>query len=377
MADILQVLKNKLSGLIKTSKTGSVIGVDIGSSAVKVVQLKNKEGSAVLETYGGVSLAPYSDGEIGQVLPVTEEQIIAALTDVFKEANVTTKDAVVAIPSAASLVFTLELPSQLAEGNLREAVPLEARRHIPVPISEVSLDWWMIPKSPIIADTDDSFVDEKKDRLGATKVLVAAIHNDALHKYQNVVSEAKLQTGFFEIEMFSNVRSCVGHELATVMLVDFGAAKTKVSVVERGVIQDFHIINRGGHNMTTNLATGLNLSFKKAEEIKKRYGLAGDEQYPKMKESLESSFEYIFSEINNAILSYEKKYNKAITKIYFTGGGSTMSGLVPYAKNKFPTDVYMADPFEKTQAPAFLEPVLEDVGPEFSVAVGLALRKLS
>src|SRR5258706_6956852 len=86
-----------------SSKKESVIGVDIGSSAIKVVQIRKKGGKAVLETYGSLSLGPYAGGEVGVATNLPEDKISAALADLLRESGVTSKSAGVSIPSSASL----------------------------------------------------------------------------------------------------------------------------------------------------------------------------------------------------------------------------------------------------------------------------------
>lgn len=373
LSDIL----SKFSGLINKSSGGSVIGVDIGASAIKVVQIKKEKGRAVLETYGSLSLGPYAGGQVGQVVPINEEQLIMALNDLFKEANVTTKNSALSIPSSASLVFLIELPPSTEKGDIGGIIQTEARKYIPVPVTEVSLDWWIIPKRPEDGITDDSpkpLIEEiKKEPI---KVLVVAIHNETLNKYQGLVNGAKLQSSFLEIEMFSNLRSVISQDFSTLMILDFGASKTKISIVDRGVIQDFHVINKGSQDITTALSVGLQISFAEAEDIKKRFGLEENLKFNKSKDIINSVLDYIFFEVNNSILNYEKKYNKSINKVFITGGGSMLKGFLGVVKNKIGTDIILGNPFLKVESPAFLEDVLSESGPEFGVSVGLALRRL-
>jgi len=373
----LQSIFSKFSGMIKSSGGGSAIGIDIGASAIKIVQIKKESGRAVLETYGSLSLGPYAEGQVGQVVPVTEEQLVLALGDLLKESNTTTKNSALSIPASSSLVFLMELPPGVAEKDLTGIIQTEARKYIPVPITEVSLDWWVIPKRPEDGLTDDSPKPTKEEiRDEKTKVLVAAIHNDTLNKYQGLVADAKLQTDFFEIEMFSNLRAVIGQDLSNIMIVDIGASKTKISIVDRGVIQDFHIINKASQDITTALSVGLQVPFAEAEEMKKRFGLEDNPKYPKAREITQSTLEYIFFEINNVVLNYEKKYNKSIGKVILTGGGVMLKGFMDLAPKKFNTGISLGNPFSKIQSPAFLEHVLAESGPEFGVAAGLALRKL-
>lgn len=378
MNNILQDIKKNFSGLFKGKAPGSAIGVDVGSSSIKIVQLKNENGVALLETYGSVSFGSYlKDSYVGQAVNPSHDQTIQAINDLIKEANITTLQSAVAIPSASSLVFLLELPSSVSQKDFASVIPLEARRYIPVPISEVSLDWWIVPHDEVEEGSEDSEQLDSTKKIRPVRVLVAVIHNEALKRFQDVVKDAKLSANFFEIEMFSNVRSCVGKDLSTVVLVDFGASKTKVTVVYRGVLQDFHIVNRGSQDVTRVLSTGLNVSLQKAEEIKKKFGLLGSNENKEVESIISGSLEYTVAEINNIILSYEKKYNQSIDKVMITGGGAALPGLVDFMSKKLPAPVVKANPFSHVKTPAFLDPILAEVGPEFGVALGLAMRKLT
>ena len=377
MDNIFKNLSGKFGEIFKSNKGASVIGIDIGASAIKVVQLKYENGKAVIETYGSISTAPFAEGVVGQVVAMSEESLVKALEDLFKEANVTTRNSAMSIPASASLVFLVELPGAVGEKDVSSIIYNEARRYIPVPITEVSIDWWLVPKRPLDELTDDSMIPtEKQIKDEKTKVLVAAIHNEALDKYKGLVNDAKLDTDFFEIEIFSSVRSTLGQDLGTNLLLDLGASKTKVSVVDRGVIQDFHIINRGSHDITQAMVTALGVDFHDAEAMKKEYGLSDNPKYPKASGVVETALDYILFEAANVILNYEKKYNKSIDKVILCGGGVLLKGITEKAKEKFGTSVTLGNPFEHIDAPAFLEKVLAESGPEFAVAAGLALRKL-
>ena len=370
MASLASIFSNDNS-------TKSVIGVDIGSSTIKVVQLKKKNGKAVLETYGAISLGPYGNTDIGQVTNLQTDGIVQALLDVMKESNVTIRNGVMAIPSSSSLIFTISLPDKITEDKYISVIPLEARKYIPVPISEVTLDWFVLPKE---ADSSENNIMNKNTTLSLpeskTEVLVVAIHNDTLSRYQEILKKTEIHSESFEMEIFSNIRSSFVHDLAPVLLMDFGASKTKLSLVEEGVIHVFHVVNRGGSDITKNIAASLGTSFSEAEKLKREVGLDLNIN-PEVADIVRLSTEYIFADANSVVFAYQKKYNKNISKIILTGGGSLMKGLMEKAVNNFHTEVVYSNPFAKTEAPAFLEPILTVSGPEFSVAVGLALRQLS
>ena len=377
---IKNIISEGLKSLSKvfnsSSSTKSALGIDIGSSAIKVVQLKKKEGKAILETYGALSLGPYGKQDVGTVTNLQADDISKALIDVMKESNVTINSGVIAIPSSSSLIFTLSLPTNVTEDQLPSIIPNEARKFIPVPISEVSLDWFMIPQETEFDNDTNQEVANQPKLPPKVEVLVVAIHNDILTRYQDILTKTQLHSDSFEMEIFSNIRSSLGHELSPILLMDFGASKTKLSIVEAGIIRIFHVVNRGSQDITKNIASSLSLTFPEAEKLKRTVGL-NTAKNADVASIIRLSTDYIFSDTNSVVLAYEKKYNRSISKVVLIGGGSLLEGLLPLAIANFHTEVVYGNPFSKTEAPAFLEPVLQTSGPEFAVAVGLALRQLS
>lgn len=367
---------SSLSAIFKSEKkSDSVIGIDVGSSAIKIVQLKKKGGKAVLETYGALSLGPYGNTDVGMVTNLSTDDISRALTDTIKESNITTLNGVIAIPSASSLIFTISLPATVTESQLPTIVPTEARKFIPVPISEVALDWFIIPEE--INSFDDTVRDSQGKTVSEPKieVLVVAIHNDVLSRYQEILTKTEVHSDSFEMEIFSNIRSSFTNDMAPVLMMDFGASKTKLSIVEAGVVRVFHIVNRGSQDITKNISQSLSISFTDAEKMKRSVGLDASAN-AEVANIVGLSTDYIFADTNSVVLAYEKKYNKTISKVILTGGGSLLKGLLERANTNLHREVVFSNPFSKTEAPAFLEPVLQTSGPEFAVAVGLALRQL-
>jgi type IV pilus assembly protein PilM len=358
----------------------SVLGIDIGSSAIKIVQIKKQNGQAVLETYGELALGPYGNAVIGQAVVLPPEKIAEALSDLMKEkeVNVTTRLCAISIPFASSLMTEIQMPA-VSLKQLAVMVPIEARKFIPVPISEVQLDWSVIPRTDNRPDLASDPAAIKPDASGAVNipkidVLVVAIHNDTLSRYQTIVEKAELKAGFFEIELFSSMRAIVDEPLRPVMIMDIGAASTKIYIVERGIVKASHTVNRGAQDITKTISQSLGMTVEKAEVAKREFGLTGDKQ---LAEVTKLSLDYIFAEANRTLLSYEKKYNRAVGKVYLVGGGAALKGLTDVAKDNFKTEVVAGDPFGKLSTPAFITSILRETGPEFAVAIGIALRKLA
>ena len=148
----LKSIVASLSKLTK-SKTGSVIGIDIGTSSIKLVQLKLARGAPVLETYGEIALGPYAKMPIGKAVKLQPEKVTEAVQDLIREANVTAKQGGFSIPFSASLITVLNLP-KVPEAQLKQIVPIEARKYIPMAVSEVALDWFLIPKDETQGEFD-------------------------------------------------------------------------------------------------------------------------------------------------------------------------------------------------------------------------------
>ena len=352
----------------------SVLGIDVGSSAIKVVQLKQKNGRAILETYGTLSLGPYGGVEIGRATNLPAAKISEALNDLLKEAKTTTRMCGLSIPVSSSLVTFIKLPA-VNEKQLAQMVPIEARKYVPVPISEVTIDWLVIPK-------DETGVSEGESTPVATRepsmldVLLVVIHNDALTKNREIAVGATLEAGFFEIETFSTVRAVLDQGIAPVAVLDIGAAGSKLYIVERGVLKSSHTVSRGSQDITLAISRSLGVSVDDAEKMKRAQGLSHNQTEKSIADICTLTLDYVFDDVKKSIINYEQRFGQPVSRVVLSGGGSLLSGLKEYAETKLSLDVELANSFGKVETPAFLAGVLATSGPEFATAIGLALRKL-
>jgi Tfp pilus assembly PilM family ATPase len=148
-----------------------------------------------------------------------------------------------------------------------------------------------------------------------------------------------------------------------------------VYVVEHGVVAMSHNIPQGGQDVTRTIASAHGFSIAESEILKKEHGFsAGQTSYNR--QTIELVFSTIFDEAKRVLSQYEIGHHTTVSGIVLTGGGGVTKELAAFARQFFSIEVKVADPFAKTQAPAFMRPVLAEIGPEFAVAVGLALRKL-
>ncbi len=365
----------KILSSLQGKKDTGVVGVDIGSAFIKAIQVHKKGGKAVLDTYGEIALGPLAGLEVGQVTQLANDKIAEAATDLFKEAKITGKDMVIGLPLTSALLTVVEMPD-LGEEKLKEMIPIEARKYVPTATSEVSLNWWVIPKQPLSYVDPD--VEERMKQTGPmVDVLLAAVHNDVIARYQDIGKRLGATSVSFEIEVFSSIRAALGHDTNLTLLLDFGAGNTKVTIVDGSVIRSSHLVNVGAQDVTLALSRSRGIPVLDAEELKREKGLPGDPQDPSIAEVTRLSVERIMAEVNRIYSKYQRDKHVTISKIVLTGGGALLKGFPELVTQMFPeTKVESANVFEKLDAPAVLAELLKEAGPEFAVALGLALRKL-
>ena len=172
------------------------------------------------------------------------------------------------------------------------------------------------------------------------------------------------------------MRSVLDQNIEPIMILDVGAATTKLYIVERGVVRVSHTINKGSQDVTSMLSTSLNIPMARAEIIKRNLGLPEGKTEKDVSEVTSLAIEYIFGEARRVLFLFQKKFGKNIGKVVLVGGGAAMKGFREAAQKSLETSVEAGDPFAKVEAPAFLHDVLKNNGPEFAVSVGLALRRL-
>jgi type IV pilus assembly protein PilM len=363
-----------LGGLLPKKGAGAVVGVDIGSSFVKAVQLKKKNGKAMLDTYGEIALGPLAGLEVGQATNLSVDKLVEAINDLFAEAKVTSRDIVFSLPLTSTLLTVIEMPD-LGEAKLKEMIPIEARKYIPTSVSEVSLSHWLIPRlSRTYIDPDQE--EKERGQIKKVDVLLAAVHNDVFERYNAIAKKLEATSVTFEIEVFSIIRSVIGRDAAPTMIVDIGATNTKVIVVEEGIVRSSHLVNSGSQDITLALSRSRSVSMLEAEEQKREFGLPGNPADPTIAEVTRLSVERIFQEANRILTRYQHEKRVTIGKVVLTGGGALLKGIRELASATFDTEVVYGNAFDKVEAPAVVEPMLKESGPEFAVALGLALRKL-
>lgn len=358
-----------------TRKSSSYLGVDIGTSSIKVVQLKLEDNKAKLETYG--FLENYESFELSDnattrttKLKILDEKIVEVLKKVLKESGVSSKEAVMSVPVFSTFSSIIELP-EMSNDEIAKAVPFEARQYIPVPLEEVILDWSIVgkklSKEPSAGTMTSRF---------SLQIMLVAVPKEIALKYARIAESAGLELKALEAESFALSRALVGNDKSAIMVVDIGSKNTNISIVDKG----FVMVNRGlevsGNEFTRVVSQGLSVDFNRAEMIKKEIGLEKADAEYKISELMVPALNIISSEILRLINVYFHKNNRRIEQVIVTGGGASLLGLTDFMSKNINIKVSVGNPWARVVYNPQIEPALKEISPFFSVAVGLAMREL-
>ncbi len=349
------------------ARVRSVVGIDIGSSAIKVVELQEKKGIVTLTTYGELQLGPYAKKEIGESVILTSSQEQEALVDIIRESAVTAKHAVFAMPLSSSFVTNVTIETE-PNVDLSALVRVEARKVIPASLSEVTLDWAEVEFAKEEETKGKKDVSAKEQR----SVLIAAIQNVALDRFKALMQFAGIEQPPTEIECFSTIRALYTAKDADMAIIDIGATSSKLYLAKNGLLMRLHRIRAGGAIATGRIASVLDIEFE-AAEVKKQNADRSEPDFSDMKRAHDGSYDRAFKEFNQVMREYEKANAISIPAVYVSGGGAMFPGTDTLLQEALGRPVLRAHPFAKVAYPAFMQDTIKEIGPSFSVALGAAI----
>ncbi|HEX8974147.1 MAG TPA: type IV pilus assembly protein PilM [Patescibacteria group bacterium] len=344
------------------------IGIDFGTSSIKVVELSYKDQQAHLENYGTVDLNWAQQGEIAQDVKAQsyEQKLNEALKSLLVKMGLEAGNAYVSIPGFTGLITILELPD-MREEELAKAIQFEAHKYIPSSLDEIAMSWEIIEHVGGNALENAPAQVQKKIRI----LLVAAPKRE-IERYDRLVGGTSLAVKAIELETFSIARSLIGDEAGTFIVIDIGSRATNILLVEKGIVSVNRNIDAGGNEITSAIADSMSISRQRAEDFKK-----GEKDLLNSKESaiVIPVLELISGETLRIINAYKEKNKTAnIGTIILSGGTSNMKGIEAYFSRTLGSNVTLGNPWRRVMANDSIKPFIEKLGVAYSVALGLALR---
>ncbi|MBI1875638.1 MAG: type IV pilus assembly protein PilM [Acidobacteria bacterium] len=346
-------------------KPKPVVGLDIGSSAIKAVELK-----ASGRTYrvAGFGTAPVPPDAIVDGAIIDGGAVVEAMRRLFEERGIKTKQVAASLSGNAVIVKKISLPV-MTESELADSIHWEAEQYIPFDIQDVNLDYQII---------DPGTGPENR---GAMEVLLVAAKKDKIADYTGVIAQAGRHPVVVDVDAFALQNAYevnYGVEPGIiVVLLNAGASAININIVSEGQSLFTRDISIGGNSYTEALQKELNLPFESAELLKKGVpveGMTFDEARPVIRAVTE-----------NVLLEIQKTFDffKAtaasdrIDRIVLSGGASRTDGFAEMLSDRFGCPVEPFDPFKKIgfDASRFGVDDLQEIAPTAAVAVGLALRR--
>ena len=368
-----------------SQKSNSYIGIDIGSASIKLLEVEDKSGGAVLKNYGFAEKAVnYETTRTAEMIQKSADLI----KRIYKEAGFTAKNVVAALHNFDVFSSVINLP-EVKTRELENIIRVEARKFVPIPLEDVVLDWKIIEKHRK-TDTKnskketgkkndrDTFLIDSRD-IGIDVLLTAAPRN-LVKKYVEIFHNAELNLLSLETESFSFIRALLDkNDASSVMFLDIGSVASDILIVEGQVPVVIRSIDVGGNAITAAIGKTMNISDERAEQFKRDVGIMSassraTDDAP-IAQVIETAFGPVINEITYSLDLYRSR-GQSVERIVLSGGSANLSGLSEFLKSNFRLPVYIGDPWHKISYNPQLKSNLEQIGPMFTVAIGLALKEI-
>jgi type IV pilus assembly protein PilM len=347
--------------MLGIGKAKGLVGLDVGSSAVKAVELKKRGESYELANFGLELLGQDTvvDGAIMDALSVS-----SAIEKIFTENKIKTRNVATSVSGHAVIVKRITV-SAADDEELDSAIAYEAQRHIPFDVSDVNLSYQVLGESPSGQGTD---------------VMLVAVKREKILNHTSVLSQANKTPRVVDYDGFAMSNAFeVNYEVApntVVALLNIGASITNIVVGRGGTPLFTRDVSVGGNQYTDTLQKELDLSYEDAEKLKQGQEVGSITGEQKLAH-LRSVSEILLLEVQKTFDFFRQTpVAENVQQIYLAGGSAKIEELVEQLREELHVPVEIIDPFRKVKVDPekFDRAYLQDIAPSLCVAMGLALR---
>jgi type IV pilus assembly protein PilM len=352
--------------LFSFGKSKGIVGLDIGSSSVKVVECAVKNRGIELLNVGVATLPPEA---IVQGAFLNSGAIAEAIQEAIGNAGIKTKNVATAVSGHSVIVKKVNLPS-MTRDELEESIRWEAEQYIPFDINEVNLDFQILEGTEVEGQMD---------------VLLVAAKKDLIDDYVQVITEAGLVPSVMDVAAFAAENAFTANYDVdpdeVVALVNIGAQVVNINIVTGGAPAFTRDISTGGSVYTEEIQKALSVGWEEAERMKIG-GAAGEESQDvvpqEVEDAMRSVTETVLGEISRSLDFFAATAAESrISRVFVSGGGSKVSGLEAAFQGKTNLPVQRLNPLERISVSSKLDPeLLEEIAPSLAVSLGLALRRI-
>ncbi len=350
-------------GLFK--KANAYLGVDIGTTSIKVAELSGSKNNVTLSNYALLESFGHYERANNVIqansVKISEKETTALLKILLNKVKFRTRLAIASIPPFSSFVTLLELPA-MSEEETNKAMAFQIRQSVPLPLAEIAVDWIR--------------VGQRQDENGFEKqqILLIAIPNEVISCYKSIFKNAGLSLRALEIENLAAARALIGNDPVPTLIADIGARSSSVSIVEGGFLKSSVQFDYAGDSLTQAIVKGLGISYRRAEELKKQRGISGGIGEYELS-TLEMPFvDVIIKEVMKAKENFEKSYGSSLQRVLLIGGGALLLGLDKYFESKIGIPVVLGNGLLYVNTPPQLSVVAKEIQVRFATAIGLAIK---
>lgn len=348
------------------SKTKRILGVDIGSHAIKAVLLKKaKKGSYAYELEK-IAMKPVASQVIVEGDIIDSVAVVEVLDSMMRSLKAKVNDVAISLSGNSVIIKKISV-NRMTEEELADSIQWEAEQYIPFEIEDVMVDYEVLPTS-----TNPDQMD----------VILVAVKKDKVNDYTSVISQVGKNTALVDVDIFA-IQNCfeVNYEdyaNASVGIVNIGASVTSVNIIERGVTAFWRDIIIGGNLHTEALQRRLGLGVELAEEAKRRFEVEGastDAVIPVLDSASEELVDVIAKTFD---FYYGSSSGSKLEKVFISGGASNTRGLMEMLSTRLGATVEQLDPFRNVgvNQKHFVMEYIQDQAVNFAVAMGLAVREV-
>lgn len=375
------------------SKPPSYLGIDLGMGGPKIVELRNNKGRAQLLTYGFAEEICETSTEN---YFANTDRIATIIKKICDKASATSKQVVASLPTHMVFDSVITLPAMPAK-ELKSSIEAEAQKLIARPLDEMVLYWNIINQNDNETESIDGKISDDKDIIASKKtkylkILLTAAPKKMINKYIEIFHKAGLKLLSLETAAFALTRSLVGMDKLQILIADIGAQTTEIIILNNGLPVFSRGIDLGSAKITAVLAEKLKIDIEEAEQLKFDFNNNISNQSAEIINILEKNLTPITNEIKYSINLYFNRLSldqgigagaeqlldqKIIEKIILTGGGSLLGGLNDFIKKELQIRSFIGNPWARIIYPQDLKPLLDEIGPKFSIAAGLAMREIN
>jgi len=333
-------------------------GLDIGTSALRLVQLKGVGRAKSLQHY---SMMPIDTKLVSSDANSDQQALGLAIAKFIADSGVASRNVAVGIPS--SKVFTTVVDfDRLSPEELSKTIQLQADSLIPTPILESKIDWAMIGDSPVSSDK--------------VEILLSSVSNSYIEKRLDLLESIGLNVIAFEPDSMAVCRSTIpGESNDPIMVLDIGSLSADLIISINGVPHLTRAISTGMSSIVQAAVQNLNIEKQQAEQFIFKFGLSKDKLEGQVYNAIISTVDLLIAEIEKSIKFFNNRYSgKKITGIIVTGGASSLPEFPLFVANKFGIPVEIGNAWRNIAYPIEKQNELLAVSNQFSVAAGLAER---